>query len=250
MRYAIIGGTNIEELPIPFHEQSVVTPYGDVIVFRGKLENGCDVIFLSRHGVLYRFDPPDINYRANIYALYSLGVTHIIGLSSVGACDYAYKLGTVCLINDFIDFTKNRPLSFDREHRLALHTSMEDVCSPDLNDVLEEQILSRGLKYSGRAIYACTEGPRFETAAEVRMFRMLGAQIIGMTLLPEAPLARDLGMQYAAIGIIANYCTGMTSYVIDDEIGEVMCRMRESIFSLCFDLIGESSTCESHKHSL
>ena len=103
------------------------------------------MIFLSRHGVLYRADPPDINYRANIYALHSLGVTHIIGLSSVGACDYAYKLGTVCLINDFIDFTKSRIHSFDREHRQALHTGMEDVCCPDLNDALEQMILAREL---------------------------------------------------------------------------------------------------------
>ena len=110
--------------------------------------------------------PPDINYRANIYALHSLGVTHIIGLSSVGACDYSFKLGTVCLINDFIDFTKNRILSFEREHRLALHTGMEDVCSPSLSDALEQRILAHDLPYSGRAIYACTEGPRFETAAE------------------------------------------------------------------------------------
>lgn len=140
MQVAIVGGTNLEEISIPYREQPVVTPYGDVIVFRGALETGQDVIFLSRHGVLTRADPADINYRANIYALYSLGVTHIIGLSSVGACDYAYKLGTVCLINDFIDFTKNRAHSFDREHRLALHTGMEDVCCPDLNDALEKMI--------------------------------------------------------------------------------------------------------------
>ncbi len=237
MQVAIVGGTNLEEIPIPYREQPVVTPYGDVIVFRGTLDNGQDVIFLSRHGVLTRADPAEINYRANIYALYLLGVTHVIGLSSVGACDYAYKLGTVCLINDFIDFTKSRAHSFDREHRQALHTGMEDVCCPDLNDALEQMILSRGLPYSGKVVYACTEGPRFETAAEVRMFRTLGAQIIGMTLVPEAPLARDLGMHYAAIGIIANYCTGMTSYVTDDSIENVIRGMRENVFELCFDFI-------------
>lgn len=240
MRYAIVGGTNLDEIPVPYREQPVVTPYGDVIVCRGTLDDGQDVVFLPRHGILERVDPPDINYRANIYALYLLGVTHIIGLSSVGACDYSYKLGTVCLINDFIDFTKNRILSFERKHRIALHTGMEDVCCPDLSDRLERLILDHGLQYSGRAVYACTEGPRFETAAEVRMFRMLGAQIIGMTLVPEAPLARDLGLHYAAIGIISNYCTGMTSYVSDEDIEGVITNMRESVFEICFQLIRQN----------
>ena len=237
MQAAIIGGTNLEEIPVPYREQPVVTPYGDVIVYRGTLDNGQDVIFLSRHGVLYRADPADINYRANIYAMQMLGVTHIIGLSSVGACDYGFKVGTVCLINDFIDMTKKRPSSFDREHRLALHTGMEDAFSPELNDELEKLILDKKLPYSGRAIYCCTEGPRFETAAEVRMFRMFGAQIVGQTLVPEAPLARDLGIQYAAIGIISNYATGMMSLVTDDSIGSVMHEMRDDVFNLCFELI-------------
>lgn len=148
----------------------------------------------------------------------------------------------MCLINDFIDMTKKRPLSFELDHRLALHTGMEDVFSPELNDELEHLILSKKVPYSGRAIYCCTEGPRFETAAEVRMFRMFGAQVIGQTLVPEAPLARDLGIQYAAIGVISNYATGMMSLVTDDSIGSVMHQMRDSVFNLCFELI-ESKSC-------
>ena len=237
MKYAIIGGTNMEAPPIPYIEDAISTPYGDVVIYRGKLDCGEEVIFRTRHGVLFRNDAPDINYRANMYALHMLGVTHVIGLASVGACDYGIKVGTVCLINDFIDLTKSRPSSFLREHRAALHTGMEDVFSPEINDTLEQLILSEKIPYSGRAIYACTEGPRFETAAEIRMIRILGAQITGMTLVPEAPLARDLGMQYAAIGIVSNYCTGMMSYVTDDGIGTVMNDMRESVFQLCFSLI-------------
>ena len=244
MKYAIIGGTNIESLPIPYREEVVGTPYGDVVIYRGMLDCGQEVIFRFRHGVLFRHDPADINYRANIYAMQMLGVTHIIGLSSVGACDYGFKVGTVCLINDFIDMTKKRPSSFDREHRLALHTGMEDVFSPELNDELEQLILNKKLPYSGRAIYCCTEGPRFETAAEVRMFRMFGAQIVGQTLVPEAPLARDLGIQYAAVGIISNYATGMMSVVTDDSIGSVMKEMRGDVFNLCFELI-QGKACET-----
>ncbi len=240
MKYAIIGGNNVEALPIPYKEELIKTPYGDIVIFRGMLDCGEEVIFRYRHGVLSRHDPPDINYRANIYAMHMLGVTHIIGLSSVGACDYACKLGTLCLVSDFIDLTKSRPRSFERERRLALHTGMEDVFNPELNDALERLILEKNLPYSGRAIYCCTEGPRFETAAEVHMMRMLGAQIIGMTLVPEAPLARDLGMNYSAIGIISNYATGMMSYVTDEDISTVMGTMRAKVFDVCFDLIRNS----------
>ena len=215
MKIAIIGGTNIETLPIRYREQAVSTPYGDVVVFKGKLKEGNEVIFLSRHGVLYARDPGEINYRANIYALHQIGVTHVIGITSVGACDYSLHLGEYCLINDFLDFTKQRYSSFEREHRIDLHTVMDNVFSNSLNDTLEELISQHGLPYSGRAVYACMEGPRFETPAEARAIRMLGGQVVGQTIIPEAPLCRDLGMEYAALGLITNYCTGMTGLVND-----------------------------------
>ena len=242
MKIAIIGGTNIETLPMRYREQAVSTPYGDVVVFKGKLKEGNEVIFLSRHGVLYANDPSSINYRANIYALHQIGVTHVIGVTSVGACDYALQLGEYCLINDFLDFTKMRYASFEREHRMDLHTGMENVFSSSLNDTLEELILQHGFPYSGRVVYACMEGPRFETAAETRAMRILGGQVVGQTIIPEAPLCRDLGMEYAALGLITNYCTGMTGVVNDVVIEHVMDENREDIFDLCFDLIRRMTT--------
>lgn len=237
MRFAIIGGTNIEEPPIPYHEEAISTPYGDVVIFRGKLEDDHEIIFRVRHGVLSRSDPAQINYRANAFALSKIGVTHVLGITSVGACDYSYRIGSLCLLTDFLDFTKSRPSSFDREHRKNLHTGMEDVFDANLNDTLEQLISEMDIPYSGRATYACTEGPRFETAAEIRMLRMLGAQITGMTIIPEAPLCRELDMKYASIGIVANYCTGMTGYVTDTDIKIVMSNIRSRVFDLCFALI-------------
>ena len=237
MRFALIGGTNIETPPVPFRERAISTPYGDVVYLNTSLESGKEVIFLPRDGVLGTPDPSDVNYRANIFALDQLGVTHVIGITSVGACDYSCKVGSLCLVNDFLDFTKSRPMSFEREHRKSLHTGMEDVFDPGLNDLLEKKILSLGIPYSGRAVYACSEGPRFETAAEIRMLRMLGAQVTGMTLVPEAPLCHELGMRYTAIGILANYCTGMTVDLRDSDIASVMASIRQSVFNLCFELI-------------
>lgn len=237
MKFAIVGGTNIDTPPVEYREEAVSTPYGDVSIYRFNVESGEEAVFLPRHGVLFNSDPPDINYRANVFALYKIGVTHVIGVTSVGACDYSYKLGTLCLLNDFIDFTKSRPLSFDRQYRANLHTGMEDVFNGGLNDALEQLIRLKNVPYSGRAVYACTEGPRFESAAEIRALRMLGAQVTGMTIIPEAPLCRDLDLTYAAIGIISNHCTGMAGYVSDDNIGTVMAAIRQSVFELCFDLI-------------
>ena len=193
--------------------------------------------FSRATAVLYSFDPGQINYRANVYALHSLGVTNVVGITSVGTCDYTHKLGSLCCCRTSSTLPNPAPASFEREHRLGLHTGMEEVFSPALNDTLESLILEHGLPYAGRVIYACTEGPRFETAAEIRMLRMLGAQTVGMTIVPEAPLARELDMRYAAIGIIANYCTGMTGEVTDCGIGEVMAAHRDEVFALCFELV-------------
>ena len=208
-------------LPVQ-HKGGPDTPDGQQLVGRLGGGHAVDLLFNRGHG--------DV-------AVHELGVTDVVGVTSVGTCDYTYRLGSLCLITDFLDFTRSRPASFEREHRQSLHTGMEDVFSPRLNDTLERMILARGLPYSGRTIYACTEGPRFETAAEVRMLRMLGAQVIGMTIVPEAPLCRDLGLSYTAIGIVANYCTGMTGEVTDQGIDEVMAQRRDDVFDLCFDLI-------------
>lgn len=240
MKYAIIGGNFIDTLPIPSRQEAVSTPYGDVAVCRAILDDdpAKEIIFRPRHGILAQtIDPSEVNYRGNLYALNKLGVTHVIGIASVGTCDYSYRLGTLCLLSDFLDFTKSRHSSFLPQHRFSNHTGMEDVFDPALNDSLEKIIAEHDVPYSGRAIYACTEGPRFETAAEIRALRSLGAQITGMTLVPEAPLARELGMSYAAIGIIANRCTGMQSYVTDEGIGEVVSDNRSKVFDICFDLI-------------
>ena len=242
MQYGIIGGTYIESLPEPYTEEAVSTPYGDIVVMRKELPGGNNVYFMSRHGVLYEHEPSRINYRANIYGLYKLGVTNVIGLSSVGACDYSYKLGSLCLLSDFIDFTKERTTCFERAHRLHLHTGMEDVFDPELTDRIERAIKLRELAYSGRAIYACTEGPRFETAAEIRMLRMLGAQVVGMTIVPEAPLARSIGLKYASIGIITNYCTGMTVELRDESIRDVVRQCKSDVVDLCLTLFdGENA---------
>ena len=145
-------------------------------------------------------------------------MTHIISISVMGTCDYSFRLGSFCLVSDFIDYTRLRPSSFRMEHRLLRHAGMDDVFDSRMTGVLEKVIEAEKIPYEGRVIYACVDGPRYETAAEARMMRALDAQVIGSTLVPEAPLCREVCIKYASIGIIARYATGMDQDVTDEDL--------------------------------
>ncbi|MBQ7278685.1 MAG: MTAP family purine nucleoside phosphorylase [Clostridia bacterium] len=218
MKFAIIGCNSEDAISFPHEVENVTTPYGSARVIHATLPDGKQVDFLTRHSICLKEDAYETNFRANIYALYMCGVTHIISISVMGTCDYAYNLGSFCLISDFIDYTRLRESSFSMEHRLVRHAGMEDVFDPHMNDVLEKIIEDQHIPYEGRSIYACTDGPRYETAAEVRMMRALDVQVMGSTLVPEAPLCREVCIKYASIGIIARYATGMYRDVTDEDL--------------------------------
>lgn len=218
MKFAIIGCNSEDAIHFPHAVEVVATPYGNARVIHATLPDGREVDFLTRHSICLQEDAYETNFRANIYALHLCGVTHIISISLMGTCDYAYHLGSFCLISDFVDYTRLRESSFRMEHRLVKHAGMEDVFDPGINDALERVIEREKIPYEGRSIYACTDGPRYETAAEVRMMRALDVQVIGSTLVPEAPLCRELCIKYASIGIIARYATGMFRDVTDEDL--------------------------------
>lgn len=218
MKFAIIGCNTEDAITIPHRSEVVTTPYGNVQIIHAQPKEGQEIILLTRHSLSLVEDAYETNYRANIFALYLCGVTHIISISIAGTCDYTQRLGSFCLISDFVDFTRLRECSFRREHRLISHAGMDDIFDSDLNDALEATIKAMGIPYSGRSVYACTDGPRYETASEVRMMRMIGAQVLGVILVPEAPLSRELNMKYASIGIIARYATGMDSDITDADL--------------------------------
>ena len=240
MKFAIIGG-DFEKLSLPNTPHIIETPYGRAELSEVTLPNGTSFVHLNRHNLNERKDARDCNFRANIFALYMMEVTHIISLSSVGTCDYTHKLGSYCLVADFIDFTHARENSFEREHRHVVHAGMENVFDPWLTDTLEQLMLKEEAPYAGRVIYAGFNGPRFETAAESRMMRMLGAQVVGMVLVPEAPLAAELGIAYASIGIISNYSTGMTGEITFDDINRVTNQNKDRAFRIAIELIEKLS---------
>ncbi|HBW36967.1 S-methyl-5'-thioadenosine phosphorylase [Desulfosporosinus sp. BICA1-9] len=213
MNYALIGGTGVEHFTLT--EQRIITvktPYGTVEPIVGKLANR-ELVFMSRHGRGHVTPPHLVNYRANIWALRELGVRKILATAAVGSLSVDYHLGELVLFDQFLDFTKSRPLTFyEGGHHGVLHVDMTEPYCSAARQVIVNAAEDLGLVVKNGACYVCTEGPRFETPAEIRMFQQLGADVVGMTSVPEVVLARELGMCYASIGMVTNEAAGIAAH--------------------------------------
>jgi len=222
---AIIGGTGVydPDLLDDTREIAVDTVYGQVKVLTGFYQ-GIEVAFIPRHGSDHGVPPHLINYRANIMALNQVGVKNIIATTAVGSLNFEFKPGMFALADQFLDFTKNRQHTFyEGGVRGVVHCDMTVPYCPELRQALMIAGQEMGLKITNGGIYVCTEGPRFETAAEIKMFKMLGGHLIGMTSVPEVCLARELGMCYANISIITNFAAGISASILThSEVVEMM----------------------------
>lgn len=209
MKKAIIGGTGVYDIGEGSYSKVVETKYGSVEVDIVNI-NGEEIVFLARHGKKHSTPPHLINYRANMKALEQLGVKYIYATAAVGSCNENYGPGDIIVINDFIDFTKSRPITFfEGGDEPVKHTDMRNPYCKNLRNKFYEFAKYESINIKGDAVYICTEGPRFETDHEVRMYKSLGGDVIGMTNVPEVVLAKEIGMCYATIGIITNWCTGI-----------------------------------------
>lgn len=211
---AIIGGSSAysllesgqlagEEMP------PVKTPFGESQrVFRLRMADR-DVLFMSRHGARhYSIAAPWVNYRANIWGLKELGTTRIVSWSGPGAIDETLQLGQFAIPDDVIDETKARAHSFFEGTGWGF-VRQNPVFCPTLRSLIGESMEELGLTCRSTGTYVCTEGPRLETPAEVRKFKLFGGDMVGMTLVPEVFLARELEMCYASICYVTNYAEGM-----------------------------------------
>ena len=196
----------------------VRTPFGapsDALVV-GTLD-GVRVAFLSRHGRGHRTNPSSINYRANIYALKSVGVTQVISVSAVGSMKESIHPGNVVLPDQFIDLTKRRISNFFDEGIVAHVGFAEPVCR-SLADALERAGRSAGSSLQRGGTYVCMEGPQFSTKAESRLYRQWGVDVIGMTNMPEAKLAREAELCYATVALATDYdCWHETEEAVNVE---------------------------------
>ncbi len=191
---------------------TVETPYGTVEPVVGKLGNQ-ELVFLSRHGDDHAIPPHQVNYRANIWALRELGVRKIIATAAAGSLSANFHRGELVLLDQFIDFTKSRPQTFYEDGKQGvLHIDMTEPYCSDVRQVIMDAAAQLGFAIRNSACYVCTEGPRFETPAEIRMFQSFGADLVGMTGVPEVVLARELGMCYASIGMVTNEAAGIASH--------------------------------------
>jgi 5'-methylthioadenosine phosphorylase len=216
----IIGGSglyNIDGLK-KVRELHVRTPFGapsDALVV-GTLD-GVRVAFLSRHGRGHRTNPSSINYRANIYALKFVGVTQVISVSAVGSMKESIHPGNVVLPDQFIDLTKRRVSTFFDEGIVAHVGFAEPVCR-SLADALELAGRSVGASLQRGGTYVCMEGPQFSTKAESRLYRQWGVDVIGMTNMPEAKLAREAELCYATVALATDYdCWHETEEAVNVE---------------------------------
>jgi 5'-methylthioadenosine phosphorylase len=222
---AIIGGTGVydPDLLNDTRETIVETEYGQVKVVSGSYQE-TEVAFIPRHGSTHSVPPHLVNYRANIMALHQMGIKNIIATAAVGSLNFEYKPGFYVLADQFLDFTKMRKNTFfEGGEKGVVHCDMTVPYCPEVRQALMTAGREMGLKIVNGGVYVCTEGPRFETAAEINMFKMLGGQLIGMTSVPEVCLARELGMCYANISIVTNFAAGIsTSILTHSEVVEMM----------------------------
>ena len=217
---AIIGGTGLEASLQDAKQVRVGTPYGIPPPISIGQINGKPVAFLPRHGTHHCVPPHRVNYRANIFALHKIGVKRVVATNAVGAIKRSFEPGDLVIPNDLVDFTKLRQLTFYDDAPVT-HVDTSQLYCPTIRPLLIKMAEKQGEQISNQAVLACTEGPRYETPAEIRMLRQLGCDIVGMTGAPEAVLARELELCYATVCFVSNMAAGMQQRLTTSEVAQV-----------------------------
>ncbi len=241
---AIIGGSGLSKLGIMEVTQRRVvrTPYGEpsgALTF-GRI-GGREVIFLARHGYGHTIPPHQVNYRANLWALKESGAKAVISVASVGGIRKDLWPGVLVLPHQVIDYTWGRPSTFFEGPGAPVnHIDFTEPYTGELRARLLKAATACGERIVEQGVYAATQGPRLETAAEIDRLERDGADIVGMTGMPEAGLAREIDLEYAAIAVVANHAAGRGESEhavpldrIEEVLEESMGRVRRIIEKLC-----------------
>jgi 5'-methylthioadenosine phosphorylase len=244
MNIGIICGSELNELTKNSEKISIETKYGDVIVKNKKLNNN-EIFFINRHGENNNIPPHKINYRGNILALKSCNIKNIISIFTVGSMKKNIKKGDLLIPDDFIDFTKSRIQTYYENERVHIDMSYP-FCHSLRKLLIESCKISNNIKIHNKGIYFTTEGPRLETASEIKFFSNY-ADIIGMTLAQEITLAREQGLCYASLCIICNMAAGLQKNLNTDEISKIFIERNPILFKIIKNLIENienKETCE------
>lgn len=235
MHVAIVGGTGVYAVDgmEDVERRSVDTPYGRAHVVVGRMQ-GKEIAFMPRHGEQHSIPPHRINFRANIKALKKLGIRSIIATNAVGSLRDDWLPPALVLIDQFIDNTKARADTFfDGDDDSVEHVDMTEPYCPRLRGVIRSAAREQSLELHDGGTYLCAEGPRFETPAEIRMYRTWGADVVGMTNYPEVALAREARICYAAICMVTNLAAGISPTPISHlEVVESMTAQADQVRGL------------------
>lgn len=211
---AIIGGSGLYKLSglEVTRRQAVNTPFGlpsGALTF-GRIDGGPEIVFLARHGYGHTLAPHRINYRANLWALHAVGVDRVVAIATVGGLSADVAPGTLVVPDQLIDYTWGRTQTFfDGDDQPVVHLDMTEPYSASVRAELQCAADACGIAVRARGTYGCTQGPRLETAAEVQRMIRDGCDLVGMTAMPEALLARELNMEYGAMCLVSNYAAGV-----------------------------------------
>jgi len=248
----IFGGTGIYDSGLleDAKEITLDTPYGKtsdsitVGIFKERR-----IAFLPRHGKKHTIPPHMINFRANIWAFKELGVKRIIAPSAVGSLKEEIMPGHFALPSQFLDFTKSRISSFS-EYGRVIHISVADPFCPELQNSILKVSHAQEITMHKDCTYVCIEGPRFSTKAESKFYRSTGADVIGMTLVPECQLAREAQMCYASLSTVTDYDVWAEKPVTAKEVLETLSKnvkKTKKILTYLIDEIPETRSCHCEK---
>lgn len=230
----IIGGSGVYSPEIlekaGFKNELVHTPYGDVPCLHGE-KFGNKVTFITRHGAQHSTPPHLINYRANIAALKKMRVEEIIATAAVGSINKDMQSGHFVICDQILDFTKSRINTFFNGTDFPVgHADFSHPYCPTLRNILIDCLEDMGANYHKTGTMVVTEGPRFETPAEIKMYAQFGGDVVNMTGMPEAILAREAEMHYAVIAMVTNMAAGISTISLSHA--EVLESMKKSEIAL------------------
>ncbi|MDQ7038486.1 MAG: S-methyl-5'-thioadenosine phosphorylase [Aquificota bacterium] len=247
--YSLEGVRIVDEVfpETPFGEPSSPLTVAEV--------EGRRVVFLARHGKDHSLPPHLVPYRANLWAMRELGVERVLGVSAVGGINRDLMPGDLFIPTSFIDLTRSRERTFyegrfskkvegeDRVARLmregkVVHVDVSDPYCPEMRNTLDRILRDLSLRYVHGGVYVCTEGPRFETTAEIRMIDKLGGDVVGMTGVPEVVLAKELRMCYASLCVVSNPAAGISeNRLTSEEVLEMMAEKEEDIRRVVLEFV-------------
>ena len=234
---AIIGGSRLVSLPIldVTHRQIVRTPYGEpscALTF-GNV-GARSVVFMARHGYGNSIAPHEINYRANLWALRHVGAREVIAIGSAGGIRPDMHTGSLVLPHDVLDYTYGRKHTlFEGAEHAMRHVDFSEPYHPALRQRLLSAAAGAGLSVVSSGVYACTQGPRLESVAEIRKLERDGADIVGMTGMPEAALAAELALDYAALCIVTNRAASQSRLGAEHDFSpDIIARSTQDVANL------------------